>query len=709
MMRASLKSAVLVATFLSTAGCSGGSDTLDSLIPPNDAPVVGAGADASVYRGAELQLAGSASDDGVPGALSLTWSVVSGPGGVVFDGSDSVDARAEFDAVGEYVLRLTASDGELSSSDELVVTVNALPLVVALPYGAAEIDNVSAITPMITVSRSSGMIPCVVQATAVGSSATWINPNTSSSEPLPNPYDQLHYTWDFGDGAATEMMTHPVSGLLVDADLHQTGPQATFIYRRPGTYTVTLTASSKDLSGAVTQASTTAFIVVQDFGGQTRYFDPVNGDDLNNGLTTSTPQQSWTAYADWVTGGDERRAMLKRGTTLVQTSDFQNARSHSRVEPYGTGAPPIIQAGPSFTGAMVSATAPQLIQDQVYSGVRFLGMGHAEKIILVVGQANPAARDMVFMNCTFQNSLPNGLNLVTLTGDHLSRVTIWDCHFNHQDAGGHALYTFMNGSSQPSEFLSVVGGSISGGGASTGHDHHFYDSGWRRYDLLRWIDFGTAVSKNFCLNMNCAANGQNTDYILIDGCDVTGCTNGIDASNGQNNPALGQFDHYIIQNTAVHDCGESQGYGLFGYSVDRYVVRDSFFYGNPRSDFRVEDPGVDFQVYRNIFWRDTDGSTTSSVRLLPGQSGSFVDNIFENASNPGNSQRLIDIRSSEAANFSFTGNQYFSPFLFSGGQVAPFHDVDTSQRLTMSQWLALFPGDGLYADPGFSDPANGIF
>jgi hypothetical protein len=716
-MARSLKTAVgLFVAVLCGAGCSGGSETLDTVDPTNNPvdptnnpPEVMAGADFSVYRGANAQLDGSATDDGIPGPLTCQWARVSGPGDVVFQDATALDAYAQFDAVGVHILRLTASDGALAQSDEVVVTVSAPPEVV-LPYGAAVIDNVSGITPLITITRISGSIPFVVQATAVGSSATWINPDTSVSEPLPSPYDQLHYTWDFGDGTGAETLTHPVSGLVVDADVHQTGPQATFVYRRPGTYTVTLTASIKNTSGVVTQANADLLVTVSGFTGQTQYFDPDAGDDGNNGLTILTPKRSWSAFSDWITGGDNRRAFLKSGTTLVQTTSLHNAGSHTRVEPYGSGSSPIIQAGPTFPGSpMVVVFGHHGLEDQVYSGIKFMGMGRASTIVHSYGEDDPSARDVAFMDCTLENSLPTGLNLVTLTGDYLSHFTFWECHFRHNDSAGQAMYVHFEGSSTPMEFLSVVGGSFLGGDGNHVLDHHIYASGWRRYDLMRWIDFGEATSKNFCLNMNASRNGNNTEYMLIDGCDVTGCSNGIDCSNGANDPALGQFDHFIIQNTAVHDGDSATGYGILGYCVRRLVIRDSLFYGNPRTDLRITDPDVNYQVYRNKFWRDTAGNTTVSVRFLPGQRGTFSDNVLEIASNPGYSQKIVQIPVSEAANYTFEGNQYWCPYLFSGGQICPFYDGDTSQRLTMGQWLGIFPSDGPYADPGFTDPANGIF
>ena len=48
----------------------------------NSAPVVNAGADQAITLGQNAPLAGTASDDGQPGALSVAWSRLSGPGGV---------------------------------------------------------------------------------------------------------------------------------------------------------------------------------------------------------------------------------------------------------------------------------------------------------------------------------------------------------------------------------------------------------------------------------------------------------------------------------------------------------------------------------------------------------------------------------------------------------------------------------------------------
>jgi hypothetical protein len=71
-----------------------------------------------------VNLVGTVSDDGLPaGIVNVHWSKVSGPGTVVFVNEDSLTTTATFSMEGTYVLRLTADDTQLSSSDDVVVAV----------------------------------------------------------------------------------------------------------------------------------------------------------------------------------------------------------------------------------------------------------------------------------------------------------------------------------------------------------------------------------------------------------------------------------------------------------------------------------------------------------------------------------------------------------------------------------------------------------
>jgi hypothetical protein len=92
---------------------------------PNSPPVVSAGPDRTAIGLGPVGLAGSASDDGLPAPPNLTvgWTKVSGPGTATFTPANAATTAVTLSHAGTYVLRLTASDGELQSADDVQVTV----------------------------------------------------------------------------------------------------------------------------------------------------------------------------------------------------------------------------------------------------------------------------------------------------------------------------------------------------------------------------------------------------------------------------------------------------------------------------------------------------------------------------------------------------------------------------------------------------------
>ena len=98
--------------------------------PVNQPPTVFAGSNQTVVLPNVAILAGAASDDGLPNppnVVTTTWSKVSGPGSVTFGNISTLDTTASFSTDGVYVLRLTADDSALQSTDDVIVTVNAEP------------------------------------------------------------------------------------------------------------------------------------------------------------------------------------------------------------------------------------------------------------------------------------------------------------------------------------------------------------------------------------------------------------------------------------------------------------------------------------------------------------------------------------------------------------------------------------------------------
>jgi hypothetical protein len=90
----------------------------------NQPPVVDASEDQTICSlHSEVKLHGTVSDDGLPppGLVAVAWSKVSGPGTVTFANPNMAETGVSVSAAGEYVLRLTADDGDLQSYDEVTI------------------------------------------------------------------------------------------------------------------------------------------------------------------------------------------------------------------------------------------------------------------------------------------------------------------------------------------------------------------------------------------------------------------------------------------------------------------------------------------------------------------------------------------------------------------------------------------------------------
>jgi hypothetical protein len=96
----------------------------DPIPAENTPPVVSAGSDQVVALPSSASLDGDADDDGdpdPPGAVTTTWSQVSGPSTIAFGNANEVDTTASATVAGVYVVRLSANDGEYTSSDDVNV------------------------------------------------------------------------------------------------------------------------------------------------------------------------------------------------------------------------------------------------------------------------------------------------------------------------------------------------------------------------------------------------------------------------------------------------------------------------------------------------------------------------------------------------------------------------------------------------------------
>ena len=98
--------------------------------------------------------------------LTTTWSVVSGPGSVTFEKPHSLSTNALFSATGTYVLQLAGTDGILSSSSTVTVTV-VPPLPNNPPHVNAGANQTTTVGASLTlngnVSDDNPQIPLTIQ------------------------------------------------------------------------------------------------------------------------------------------------------------------------------------------------------------------------------------------------------------------------------------------------------------------------------------------------------------------------------------------------------------------------------------------------------------------------------------------------------------------------------------------------------------------
>lgn len=141
----------------------------------NSPPKVNAGPDQTIALSAQANLNGSASDDGLPGTLTFAWTKADGPGDVTFGNPSSLQTTATFSTAGLYQLRLTASDGALSASDIVAITVSSAPVTFSsrrwMPERPAAWSLKTRILSFITRAQERGRCSLTVPMSVLASAA----------------------------------------------------------------------------------------------------------------------------------------------------------------------------------------------------------------------------------------------------------------------------------------------------------------------------------------------------------------------------------------------------------------------------------------------------------------------------------------------------------------------------------------------------------
>jgi hypothetical protein len=244
--------------------------------PQNAAPVVNAGQDQTITLPNTASLTATASDDGLPNppaSLTYSWSKVSGDGTVTFSAPNALTTTVTFSVAGTYILRLTASDSVLSSSNDVQIIVNP-----QAPQNQAPTVNVG--------NDQTITLPNTASLTA-----------TASDDGLPNPPSTLTYSWSKVSGSGNVTFSAP------------NALTTTVTFSVAGTYVLRLTASDSVLSVSddlqiLVNAQNTVPIVN---AGVDQTLTVPYGPNLilnsgNEGQIINSAPQHWTNisfYSDW--------------------------------------------------------------------------------------------------------------------------------------------------------------------------------------------------------------------------------------------------------------------------------------------------------------------------------------------------------------------------------------------------------------------------
>lgn len=366
----------------------------------------------------------------------------------------------------------------------------------------------------IVKSRPSGLLPAFVQVSAsaiTASGPSWLN-----------AYEDLDYSWNFGDPNGTQFFTDPTTGLTVNANSDQTGPEAVYVYTVANTYTITLTIKWRN-AGVLNQTSVVTTFQANTFTPLAEYYiDPVGGNDFNAGTSSGAAWKTATNLraVNW----NSKRINIKRGTTLTDHFGRLQSRQSVRIQSYGdpSAADPIVTFNTNANSGHImwsdtgggSFIFPML--DWVIQDVEWAPTGTCTDGPYFVGAVNNAGcyiQDIYFMGCTFRSNPGLTQNLLSLSnfntpgaGFDNQRVGCWDCSCYGQVGsldGAERMGLAMQGWN---DWLFVVGGHLEGNGQDNIHDHHIYPI-FQRHGLFRWIDFGTGTHKSHCINTDWNNNG----------------------------------------------------------------------------------------------------------------------------------------------------------------------------------------------------------
>lgn len=398
-------------------------------INPNQPPIVNAGPNQIITLPTNVAtLNGSVTDDGLPaGTLNIQWGQISGPAPVTFASPSAPATLATFTVTGTYVLRLSASDTELSSFADVSVVVNPAP--------KNQPPQVNAGTNLTVLLGT-----------------TFTLQGTVADDGLPN--GNLATQWSQLSGPSTLVFTNAAQ------------PATSVLFDKLGTYILRLTAND----GEFTVSSDVTFVVVPS-NGQGNQAPVVNagpdqaitfpgpavldGSVIDDGLPSGTLQIFWSKvsgpgnvtfvdstnprtsatfslpgeYVLRLNAGDSQ--LFSSSDVKIIASQLDGTRSSKGTE-FWLMFPEAFNPGTGFFGAEFPPRPFLYINSETGATgtVAVPGINFSQNFTV-------AAHQVITVPLPFPDTFTLGSEIISKTGIHISAdhpITVYGVNYEHQES-----------------------------------------------------------------------------------------------------------------------------------------------------------------------------------------------------------------------------------------------------------------------------------
>ncbi len=515
----------------------------------------------------------------------------------------------------------------------------------------------------IACSRTSGDTPCFVQVSAsrIACSGYRI---LASGGVAANAYEDLEYTWDFGDPHGTEIFERPTDGVSVNANT-QLGPEAAYCYRHPGYYTVTLTIRAKSSDGYLTSKLKQMMTVSRFVAtvGSEYWIDSVHGSDSYSGTSASNPKKNLSFLQTGVGGtipnwpGTKTTSgniaihlaqgshwVVPSGLLVPNVNAYGGPASNLRIDSFvgvgGAGPQPIIEVNGKTPAFDAGNPGPSRAKGNfVVSDVKFTNSAAASGSSLIfillgsLGHGPLTMTDIYFDNCVIVNeaNLPSFMNFVVTgggdAGSLFSNMGIWGgsvtgAIFDTLPKTKHAIF------GGPRIWWFVFGSNIAGSGSNPILDHHIYPE-TQYHSLYKWITFGPTGTtnnsqRNYCINTNVdqAGPGLTTaSYFLISENSLSGTKLIHDIDDVNNDPTKVQFVNFVTERNAIFNIRDvsptpQAGGILFGCGKS-VTVRDNRVWNSNGffTPFACSASVLSASIYRNSIYIPPSSVSVAQIQL----------------------------------------------------------------------------------------------